>query len=204
MSDKSTAISFLKQAEDGLRSLMEKALAEQRYADVSEVAPLADGLANLIAGVQGVTRTINRESTKRADNGSTASRSSESQSRGVASPKPSDYPQFRRDGDKLVKLGWSKKNREVYEHRAPYNVVVAFHQTVAANVTPRTPFSMDDILPIQTDEGDEIPSYQAYMALAWLREQKVIESMGRDGYALVNTDFDDSQLLAAWNEIPTR
>ena len=41
---------------------------------------------------------------------------------------------------------------------------------------------MEDVLPLGYAGGKEIPSYQAYLALAWLRSVEAIRKDGREGY----------------------
>jgi hypothetical protein len=96
----------------------------------------------------------------------------------------SAYPRFRRDRSHLVKVGWSKKSRQEYEHRAPFDVVVA----VAARFEERTSggrtVSVDELLPLVAgDRGDPVPSYQIYLAIAWLRSERLLNRIGRKGYA---------------------
>ena len=48
----------------------------------------------------------------------------------------------------------------------------------------RKPVPMDELLPVLGDDGQEIPSYQAYLALSFLRERGIVTQVGRSGYKL--------------------
>ena len=43
---------------------------------------------------------------------------------------------------------------------------------------------MEDVLPLHDEEHAEIPSYQVYLSLAWLREIRAVAQHGRDGYSV--------------------
>lgn len=200
MSDRSRANDLVKRAETGLRELMGKALAEKRYRDLAAVAPLADGLAELLASASGAAETL------------TGSAASSIAPRGVrtASPvapgsrrpaKDDDYPRFKRDGDKLVKIAWSKKDRKPYEHRAPKATVFRVAEILCGVVRPGHVFRMDKLLPFKDTAGKEFPSYQAYVALAWFRKMGAVEEKGKDGYAVVDGLLEREQLSETWQAL---
>jgi hypothetical protein len=94
------------------------------------------------------------------------------------------YPKFFRNGHGLVKIGWSKSEKAEYEHRAPIPVL---DQVVAAieRASKRQRFAMDDVLAtIAMPDGTEIPSYQTYLCLAWLRYETLVLQHGRQGYSV--------------------
>ncbi len=44
---------------------------------------------------------------------------------------------------------------------------------------------MEENLPLKDPaDGTEIPTYQVYLCLAWLRQAKLVEQHGRQGYSL--------------------
>jgi len=114
------------------------------------------------------------------------------------------YPRFERDDDKLVKVGWSKKAREEYEHRAPRPAVLAFAEHVGTATAKGKTFVIDDLLPVHDAAGDELPSYQVYLALGWLRNAGAVEKKGRDGYVRVADPLDGSVFDTLWDQIPER
>lgn len=118
---------------------------------------------------------------------------------------PNGYPRFYRDKDRLVKIGWSKSQGKEYEHRAPKAAVVALIQAVASHAPDGGLFSMDRLLPL-TDPGTNaaLPSYQIYLALAWLRSEGVVKEHGRDGYAVSSGSHANDRLEILWEALPVR
>lgn len=183
-------------AEKALRELMQREIQDQRYADIPEVARLADGVARLLRGQidDRPARPARSVATQRGKL-RLANRSSRGKKR---------YPRFERDGYKLVKVGWSKKGREEYEHRAPRDVVAAFTRHLVSKVKRGKAFVVEDLLPVPDSSGGEIPSYQVYMTLRWLRHAGAVEKRGRDGYALIDAQLDENGFDALWGRIPER
>ena len=179
-------------AESSLRSLLAKGLEQQRYSDIADIAQLADAIARLIP----MDMKPLKESEIR-------------QAEGVAVVRPQakgkkSYPRYERDGDRLVKIGWSKKNKQSYEHRAPRSAVVAFARHLADRTEIGEVFAMEKIFPvIASNDGDEVPGYQAYLALGWLRDVGLVEKKGRDGYRRLQ-EFDSASLDTFWGELPTK
>lgn len=194
----------LETAEAELRSIAANALADRSYADVARLASLADALRDLSqrahkdagvpqsarpSGVPAPSRPVNRPSTPRSK---TRTRS------------PRGYPRFERDGDKLVKTGWSKKAREEYEHRAPRKAVEAFAEYLSSSVQAGQRFFIENVLPIRQSSGEEVPSYQVYLALAWLREHGAVKKMGREGYILEGDVIRNGGLAELWARTEAR
>ena len=113
------------------------------------------------------------------------------------------YPMFEREGDRLVKVGWSKKKRAEYEHRASKEVVACFVQHLATHVREAELFDMEGLLPIPDSGGGEVPDYQAYLTLRWLQEVGAVEKKGRDGYVLSIPELA-TKLEQFWSAIPVR
>jgi hypothetical protein len=96
-----------------------------------------------------------------------------------------DYPKFLRDGEDLLKMGWSKREKKVYRHKAPHRVVLLVSQALQRAGQNGHRFIMEKILPIRDPENDtDVPAYQAYLSLAWFRKEKLIVQHGRKGYSL--------------------
>jgi len=98
--------------------------------------------------------------------------------------KKSDYPQFKIKKDILIRIGWSKKQRREYTHKAPKLV---FEQTVKAMVilaqNGSGPFLAEQIIEhANNNESEIIPSYQVYLVIGFLRKAECIKQVGRDGY----------------------
>lgn len=97
----------------------------------------------------------------------------------------SEYPKFFRDGEELLKLGWSKREKKVYRHKTPKRVALVVSQALQQAGQHNNRIVMEQILPIHDPESDtDVPSYQAYLSLAWLRKEKLIVQHGRQGYSL--------------------
>jgi hypothetical protein len=205
MSTIQAARTLLRQAESSLRQLIEAALKDQRYVDVAEMAALADGLSRL----------VDPTSTRPAPEGRLASipATSRSQSAATSAPKRSKsarkastkrtgYPRFVREGDRLVKIGWSKKNKSEYEHRVPRSAVDAFLGKLTSAVKPGRVFEVEGLLPVTDQAGEEVPAYQVYVTLAWLREIGVIAKKGRDGYVIEDAEATKSGAQDRWQELP--
>lgn len=203
MPDLVQAHELITNAEAGMRALMARALAEHRYQDVAEVAPLAEAVAKLT--LRGASIAANEI---------TPAVGSPAQSENIPPPQPTkdaytktrragqdDYPRFERDGDKLVKVGWSKKDRREYEHRAPREAVFAVASRLVGFGRPGKLFSMETLLPFKGGAGGDIRSYQAYLALAWFRFMGAVEQRGKDGYSVANDALNPADLSTAWDNL---
>jgi len=143
---------ILSSTEAQLRSLIEECLRAQNYRDTALVASLAEGVAALAErhnSLADETSGIARDEINRT------------QREPIAGTRPAfaeplrlrqggAYPQFEREGERLVKIGWSKKDRAVYEHKAPRSAVTAVCTALAATAKS---FTMDAILPIKDAAG---------------------------------------------------
>jgi hypothetical protein len=122
-------------------------------------------------------------------------------------PRKGEYPRFLRDahGGHLIKVGWSKKARAEYEHKAPRAVISAMVQIIAEAGRNRKRFVMEKLMPFHDPtSGVPLPDYQAYIVLAWLRSVGIVIQHGRQGYTLSNGSLNDEVIEKLWNSIPTR
>lgn len=191
----------LADAEGHLRQLIEDGLKEQRYSDVAEIAGLAQGVARLL---QGHTATANAEAAA-AQSSTPYPPQAAPVRKAAGKPAKADYPRFERDGNKLVKVGWSKKNKSAYEHRAPKEAVIAFARHLSGSVPDGKLFVVEDLLPVpDVANGGELPAYQVYLALAWLRSTGAVDKKGRDGYVLRRGALGDGALERLWAGLPAR
>ena len=205
------AISVVTDAESRVRALIKRALDEQRYQDVAEVAAVADALASISKRVPTDRRsqshgTPNGFPNARLDQfeADTETPSSPSTKRTAIAKKKDTYPRFERQGTTLVKVGWSKSDRKPYEHRAPKEAVLAFAMKVAKVGRGGIGFTMEDLLPVANEDGAEFPSYQAYLALAWLRQIGVVWRKGKDGYVILNDPFTEQDINRFWGHLEER
>lgn len=203
---------LLHDAEKSLRSLIERALVEQRYADVATMAQMANVVARLTNGDE--ARSPSAEDNRLAAGPESFDADGSANAAAVALPAPrahvrrahraSEFPRFEREGDKLIKVGWSKRDDRVYEHRAPQQVVFLVANAIAPKARRKGVFTMGRVLPLTDDAGNKMPSYQAYVALAWLRSIGTVRRLGKEGYMLVNGALDMSALQRSWDAIPER
>lgn len=164
-----------------LKGLTEAALTDGDFDSVIYVTTILKRLSNLQLGPATASEA-------------SAAEDSESLNRAAGNPAPpvsrrtpakpktkTGYPRFRREGSYLVKVGWSKKSREEYEHRALADVVLAIAAGFDDKSIEGRTVSADELATATTD-GQEIPSYQLYLALAWLRSERLLNRIGRKGY----------------------
>lgn len=203
------ALQVVADAEAALRRLLEAAVAEQRYVDVAEIAHMAAVVAKLRG------ETTSAPTSSDAAPAASATVASDSRMTGISvayASAPTDdsqsrdarvakgrevYPRFEREADRLIKIGWSKKDRRAYEHRAPKSVIGIVGKALSSK-RPGKVFTMDQFLPFKDSSGAEIPSYQAYLVLAWLRDLRIVQRRGKEGYVLRNGALDDTGLEQLW------
>jgi len=209
MDTEKDAIAILHDAERSLRDLIQKRLSEQRYNDVANIARLADGLSQLTQRGGAIATPPAREQSEVdpptrvvARSARLATKAPPRKSKATSSKR--EYPKFVREGDRLVKIGWSKKGRQEYEHRAPKQAVLAFVMHLGRSVPAGKTFAVDEVLPARDSSGEELPSYQVYMTIAWLRDREAIEKRGRDGYIVNHSTLDGSIFDLHWNATPER
>lgn len=119
--------------------------------------------------------------------------------------RKNSYPRFLRDGDSLVKIGWSKAEKSEYEHKSPRKVLVALARAVAAAGAKGRRFTMDKVLPLQdATDASTLPDYQCYLCLAWMRQSGLVIQHGRQGYSLPKNEDLQSAIDQCWEALPVR
>lgn len=96
----------------------------------------------------------------------------------------SAYPKFEVRNGTLIRVGWSKKNRREYTHKAPKTV---FEQTIKAMASlgqtrNGTVMAEQIIEQLESTSSEHIPSYQVYTVLGLLRDRDCIQKIGNEGY----------------------
>jgi hypothetical protein len=202
MSQLENARKILTATEGSLRELIERALSEQQYTDVAQIARIADAIARL----RSADETSEGWPSVIAWNGAVSNGNPpglRAFSRRVRTAKK--FPRFEREGDKLVKIAWSKKDRAEYEHKAPRRIVDLLIESIRTRKGEGARFAAPDVLPLKDSKSRrEFPSYQSYLALGWLRYEGVITKYGRDGYALKPTTATAQHLSELWEALPSR
>lgn len=196
------ALQLLRGVEGDLRKLLSEAATTGDYAAVLQLAGWARTLAeivgpqsrkvhssHMVTGSRGPTHVESRPQPLTADrriNASTA------------------YPRFHRDGDRLVRVAWSKGDKREYEHKASHSVLTALAAAMVERGTDGRVFSSDEILPIRESDGTEVPSYQAYVGIALLKRVGLIDQHGRRGYSIPRLPEFKSEVEALWQSLPEK
>jgi len=191
------AESVLLEAESKLQELLKRALKAQQYSEVAQVARMTEEVRRIVRGLSG-------PHTPASSRTESEFRPRRKQRRKGIQNNGRTYPVFERDGDRLVKVGWSKKNRVEYEHRASRKAVTAFVQHLARKVCGTDLFDMEGLLPVPDSTGGDVPDYQSYLTLRWLQEVGVVEKRGRDGYVLRTPSLGEAKLEELWSAVPIR
>ncbi|MEM7680415.1 MAG: hypothetical protein AAF288_00510 [Planctomycetota bacterium] len=114
------------------------------------------------------------------------------------------YPKFARQGDKLIKIGWSKRLRQEYTHKAPWPAIRALAERILERTRDGQRFTIDDLVPVPDPVNDgQLPAYQVYLGVAWLRDLGVLHKHGRDGYSVEHASISDKALSQAWDRLPS-
>jgi hypothetical protein len=80
-------------------------------------------------------------------------------------------------------------------------VVYSILSRLAELESPEKVLTSDEIFPIKLDDGSEVPSYQAYLCLAWLRHAGLAEQIGRQGYRFRNPIQLRSDVDQCWETL---
>ncbi len=120
-------------------------------------------------------------------------------------PRKEQYPKFLREGDNLVKIGWSPSEKAEYEHKSPRKTLPLLILAFSKIGSNGRRFSMEKILPlIDPSDGNRVPDYQAYLCLAWLKNLGFLTQHGRQGYSLTTRAPIEPLIETHWAALPVR
>ncbi len=193
MDHRQTAIDTLRTAEEGLKAAIQQAVTAEDYDAVDEVTSWIKTIKSLhssaTAGQVSVAHVSDvRSSARPLPPAIVAGRA-----------KAKQYPKFFRQGDQLVKVGWSKKDRKEYIHKAPYTSVIATANSIQKAAVGKKVFSADKFFPVLSADGqNEVPGYQAYLSLAWFKTLGLVDQKGRQGYAFKTAEPLGTQVETSW------
>jgi|SRR5271167_681602 len=212
-----SAAKALKQAEDQLKAFVQDALSKSNFAEarilVDAIAELASSRERLIGhgtNELGGNRPREASTTAKSEGANSLLVLTESVTTPVTpalrgeTSHANAYPKFERDGDRLAKLGWSAKDKRVYEHRTDRETVGYVCEAISHGVRSKRPFKMEKFLPVHQPNGAEVPSYQAYLILKWLQHYGLIEKRGKDGYVLGQIPIAPEHIKELWERTPER
>lgn len=192
------ARSALLAAEQRLRSLMGAAVQNGRYLEVARLADMAQALEQIskladIAPGRNVSTQVKSDVPARRTSKSEAPKT-----------KPhEEFPKFARDGDQLIKIGWSKRNKSEYEHKVLRTAALSVYLQLGER-TDSGGFKMEELLPIKMTDGSDVPSYQSYLVLAWLRHFQLVEKLGKNSYQWMIEGIDDASFQKVWESTPRK
>ena len=203
----------LGKCESEIRSLLTDAVADGDYESVRQLAEAARIFAVLASGVAASSNVDVAAAQHVVANSGEAvpnqasrpeSRRNVAQSRQKRKRAKHKYPRFSRRRGELVKTGWSKKEKKEYQHKAPRPVVNALVERLLETGGKGALFSTDELFPLSGADGvDEIPSYQAYLCLAWFRSENLVCPEGRQGYRLADPSSLAQAAGECWERLPT-
>lgn len=167
---------IMENAETEILEVISLAAKAQDYATIDRARSVAESLRNITSQLKTGTSTVIEPQS--------ASTSLKKKRRSVTSKK-GEYPRFKIADGSLFKTGWSKKKNSEYVQRVPIGkvkkIVAAFEQLSSEP----GPISSEHILESESMENaDSPPSYQVYIVLAFLKQEGVIASTGREGFHL--------------------
>ncbi len=208
------ALHILKDCEGQLQELLRNAAARGDYDSLMQVTAIARQVSILIEQAQHPSTDSSGNAQSRSPSTghggscdtpkpvSPAPRPSTKRARGRKRQKrESEYPKFLKDGNGLLKLGWSKREKKEYRHRAP-RLVVDLLATKLAEVAKGGTFTTENLFPLLEEDGTEVSSYQAYLCLAWLRKAGLVAQQGRQGYTVADPDELPEAVEEAWGTLP--
>lgn len=195
---------ILRDAESSLQMLVAEAASSGQYQAVRHVNDVAEHLAELRSSIAATADEGSAQQSAIPVDQEREARSPTKTAQRKKTPRGSSYPRFSRDGDQLVKTGWSKKNREEYQHRAPRAVLSAMASALESAGARKRPVVMDRLLPLMLEDKREVPAYQAYAALAFLKDQSIVEALGRQGYRMtIGVKPLEAELQKGWEALPS-
>jgi len=206
------ALAVLREAEAKLCDLVPEALAKRRYEHAGQLMELARMLSD--ARSPEMNHDVGKRARARASGtqaGPTRSRkprpaSRTRQANRNAKGKGSAHPKFFREGNALLKLGWSRKSRSEYEHRAPRDAAFAVAKRVAEVASRKSWFTVEDLGDVRIAQGEEpISGCQVYLCVAWFRRAGLVVQHGRRGYSLpVASAKFPAKVKSAWGALRER
>ncbi len=185
------------------------AAGEGRFDDLPQLTPMAKEIAALAARWPcdaSLAPKVLAQLEATTETSAPAALCDETKPHSSTRLKKSDYPKFLREKHELVKLGWSPREEGPYEHRVPKAGVDAVTSEVASKGKAGHRFTMDEILKALAiaKNAEQVPSYQTYAVVSWLKWAGMVLQHGRQGYTVVRPQTFATAIEAAWQSLPQR
>jgi len=192
---------LLRDAESVLRGLVAEAINAGDYDAVVQLASWARSVGELVGMVPPDSQPAAVLVQAASAPGAPPSRVTRS-AYGRKKSATDKYPRFYRKGDRLVRVAWSKREKKEYEHKAPHGVLRTLTVSIMEKGAGGRVFSTDEVLPIPDDEGVPVPTYQAYVGIALLKQTGLLDQHGRQGYSVPQLKEFESAVEAVWRNLP--
>ena len=186
--DLERAADLLHQTEAKLRGIVSEAASRGDYTSVLRITAWASAISGMVNG----SVKERRESRLPTANERPSTRQIPRQ----------DYPRFFRQGDQLIRIAWSKREKKEYRHKTPYGTLKSLVAAIAEQGADGRVFSTDQLFPIRVADGAEAPSYQVYVGISFLRRLGLIDQHGRQGYSISRADNFKDAIEVAWKSLP--
>jgi hypothetical protein len=192
-------LEILKRTEEELREAIAEAARAGEYRDVDIGRTVAVNIKELCERISG--------------NGLKSSKLAEEKERPVSRKeqrkvsrrnKPEGLPRIEIRNGSLIRIGWSKKQKEEYEHKVPRASFDTIVNTMSALEREGSgPFMAEAVIDkINATTEDSMPAYQVYVVLAALCEWKIITKVGHEGYNIPPDIKEKAQNV--WTEIANK
>lgn len=208
MNQLAMASQTVRDAEESIVKLAQKALEDHNYSEATSLMGLAGELHDIAVRISSPPEEASKIISTAIEN----SAQSLSTQADLNSPKPKalrrppkkeEFPKFLRDENNLYKIGWSKADKTTYEHKAPKHVLLALLGKLKVVAAKKRRFTMEQVLPLnRIDDHAELPTYQVYLCLAWLRKLGLVTQHGRKGYSISSPEKVELNTEKAWQGLP--
>jgi hypothetical protein len=199
------AITIIHEAESRLKDLLADAARNGDYPTVVRLAAWARTIHELGNTPNVSASTVVADHPPIKATSQLHKRGSEHSKSGQAlRSKESEYPRFFRRKDELIRMAWSKREKKEYQHKAPYSVLRTLASAMMERGAGGRVFSTDELLPVRGPaDGSEVPTYQAYVGIALLKQTGLIDQHGRRGYSIPRLTEFENAVENVWKQLPT-
>lgn len=192
------ALAILQNAETDLRRLVAQAATAGDYSGTVLVAGWAKAVTDLIrTSNQGAVNSIPGLAQEKIRKTEKATRRLSKRTK-----ERSKYPRFLQDRGNLIRVAWSNRQKKEYQHKAPRTVLDALVVVLQRDGKDGRIFTTDTILPICNTDETEIPNYQSYVCISWLKQVGLIDQHGRQGYSIPRVADLQKDVESLWVALP--